>query len=460
MGMLAAQRLSRAKDTVVALLLWLYAAPFAMLMSAKCEKVLFAIALLDIPFQVGGPLWQDQAIADRGSPGSLDLTITTIALCGLYAGCFLRAALDATPGSRRQRRLWRSCLPLIVYFTVMGLSTIVARRPGLSLLELYVAGQVFLLFLYIANRTRTRDDVLFIVVLLLITITLQGAASVVLNRVGHTVHVTGFTAQVVPDLGGFSRVGLPGSPNMGASLAATLLSLTLGTLLTNVRGWVRKLAFVALCSGIVSLVLTLSRGGWLEFPCSTLIIGFFALRRGWISPKLTLIPFIVALIICVPLYGRIQFRLTADDAGSAHSRLPLDEIAFRMIRDHPLIGVGANNFPVVMPNYLNTYNVGDYLATVHNTYLLIWSETGALGLAAYLWMLLTFVWQAWRCSRSDDRLLAPIAVAFVGASVGLMLHMLVDKFVEGIDAFWVFAALIIAIQNITKAQPVYAARVS
>jgi putative inorganic carbon (HCO3(-)) transporter len=454
LGVRPATSVSRAVgETLAAWLLWLYAAPFAFLMSAWLEKVLLAVAVLDIPFQIGGPVWKDQAITDLGSPGSLDFTITTIALCGLYAAAFLRAALDSSEGSPRH---WRLFLPLTLYFGVMGLSVMVAERPSLSIVELYLLGQVFLLFLYIANRTRTRNDVLFVVVLFLISITLHGVASVVLTRIGHTVHVTGFTAEVTPAAEGFSRVGLPGSPNLAASCAATLLSVALGTLLTNVRGWVRKLAWVALCSGSVSLVLTLSRGGWLEFACSVFIIGYFALRRGWISRTLPIIAFIFALIVSVPLYSRIEFRLSSDDEGSAESRVPLDEIASRMIRDHPLMGVGANNFPVRMPDYLNTYNVRDYLATVHNTYLLIWSETGALGLIAYLWALFALMRQAWRCSKSDDPLLAPIALAFVGASVGLMLHMMVDKFVDGIDAFWAFGGLIIAIQNITKARPLYA----
>lgn len=418
-------------------------------MSPRFEKVLLAIALIDIPFQIGGPLWHDQTITALGSPGSVDLTITTLALGGLYAGCLLRAALNNTDLPYRR---WRLCVPLTVYFVVMALSGTIAQRPGLSLVQLYAFGEVFLLLLYIANRTRTHKDALFVVVVLLIAICLHAAATVVLSQIGHTIHVTGFTAEVTPGPYGFNRVGLPSSPNLAASCVATLLSLALGTLLTPVRGWVRKLAFVAFFSGSVSLVLTLSRGGWLEFACSTLIIGFFGVRRGWISPRRALIGLIFALIICAPLYGRIQTRLSGDDEGSAESRLPLNEIAFRMIKEHPLVGVGADNFPVLMSNYISTYNVGDYLVTVHNNYLLILSETGAVGLVTYLWALFALIRQGWQCSRSEDRFLAPLALAFVGASFGLMLHMMVDKFSEGMDAFWAFAGLVIAMRSMANAQ--------
>jgi O-antigen ligase len=436
-------------ETVLVWLLRLYAAPFAVLMSARGEKGLLAVALLNIPFQIGGPLWQDEAISDLGSPGSPTLTLTTLALCGLYAGWFLRATIDkaAHPQTR-----WRFSLPLTIYFVVITLSASVAQRPALSFVELYLSGQMFLLFLYVANWTRTHNDVLFIVVFLLIGLTLNGAAAVVLNHVGHTIHVTGFFAQVTEGDLSVHRVGLPGSPNLAASYVATVLSLALGVLLTNLRGSVRKLACAAVLSGAVHLVLTLSRGGWLEFLTSCMIIWFFSLRRGWTSVKLPLIVFILSVIVCVLLYGHIEARLGSDEAAdSADARLPLNEIAFRMISDHPILGVGVNNFPVRLSDYVNTYNVGDYLVTVHNNYLLIWSETGICGLVAYLWFLVAIVRQAWRCFRCGDRFVAPIALGFLGAVVGLMLHMMVDKFVENMDAFWVFAGLMVAMQDMTTA---------
>jgi hypothetical protein len=44
-------------------------------------------------------------------------------------------------------------------------------------------------------------------------------------------------------------------------------------------------------------------------------------------------------------------------------------------------------------------------------------------------------------------------VAFVGAAAGLMLHMTVEKFIEGMDAFWVFAALVTALSNGVAVRP-------
>src|SRR5258708_31336045 len=45
-------------------------------------------------------------------------------------------------------------------------------------------------------------------------------------------------------------------------------------------------------------------------------------------------------------------------------------LAFRMISDHPLLGVGSNNFSTVMEGYVTRELQRGFLYTVHNKYLL------------------------------------------------------------------------------------------
>ena len=58
-----------------------------------------------------------------------------------------------------------------------------------------------------------------------------------------------------------------------------------------------------------------------------------------------------AVVIALLFHGSIAERLTDDDAGSAHARIPLMETAFRIIADNPVLGVGANNYTAVLPDY-------------------------------------------------------------------------------------------------------------
>src|SRR5207245_4532658 len=107
-------------------------------------------------------------------------------------------------------------------------------------------------------------------------------------------------------------------------------------------------------------------------------------RRSWLVPSL-----LVGLLAVLSLtFGEsIAARLTDDDAGSAQVRIPLMETASRIIAEHPLLGVGANNYTVALADHASTHSA-EFLYTVHNQYLLVWAETGLAGLMALLWFLI------------------------------------------------------------------------
>ncbi len=68
--------------------------------------------------------------------------------------------------------------------------------------------------------------------------------------------------------------------------------------------------------------------------------------------------------------------------------------ALAIIKTHPLVGVGLNNYSLVSSQYSTAVFGKQYLA--HNAYLLIAAETGLVGLAAFLSFLATLLVQAWR----------------------------------------------------------------
>lgn len=155
------------------------------------------------------------------------------------------------------------------------------------------------------------------------------------------------------------------------------------------------------------------------------------------------------IALLVMFQETIVVRIFGDDAGSAQSRLPLISIAWRMIMDAPIMGVGANNFAMVLPPYVTPEFNDRWLYTVHNKYLLVWAETGIGGLAAFLWFLLATIRRGWVCWQFQDRMLSPIALAFAAATAGHMIHMAVDIFNSRpqVQMLWVIAAIIAAIRN-------------
>src|ERR1700726_1171964 len=106
--------------------------PYLVLRLGYVQKMLFAIVILDIPFQLGTHLFYREADAVSGALAGLSISATTIALFGLYASWFIRALENRTPKSSESRKF---NLPLLCYLGFTALSLVVARAIRLSCFE-------------------------------------------------------------------------------------------------------------------------------------------------------------------------------------------------------------------------------------------------------------------------------------------------------------------------------------
>jgi O-antigen ligase len=337
-------------------------------------------------------------------------------------------------------------LPLLVYVVIVALSVVLARDANLAGFQLFLLVQAFLLYLYVLHSVRCRQDILFIVTMLMISLILVSLTMIGVRFVGHNISVGNISARI----DSFLRVsGTFGSPNAAAAYLTLMLAPALSVLLSRVRSEYKWLAAVGFTLGSVALVLTFSRGSWISFIVSVAILCLLAWRRGWLSPTLPII--VIAVIATLTLFSPLQdlffARLFGDDGGSAQSRVPLIWLAFRMIRDHPVLGVGANNFAIMIERYANSEFSRNWLYTVHNQYLLVWAETGIIGLVAFISLLFTVLRRGWQGWRANDRFLSPLALAFTAAILGHLLHMFVDFFNQRpqVQLLWLIAGLVTAI---------------
>jgi O-antigen ligase len=247
--------------------------------------------------------------------------------------------------------------------------------------------------------------------------------------------------------------GTLGSPNGAAGYLGVMLTFALGMLLADLarlRLWLAKATF-AFCG--VALVFTLSRGAWGAFAFALGVLCVAAWWRGRLSLMVPVLLFAVGVLLSLFFQDAIVSRLFGDDRGSAYARMPLMTLALRMIADNPLLGVGANNFAIRMPDYLTPEISSAWLYTVHNRYLLIWAESGPGALLAFLGFFAATLRRGWRCWRAGDRLISPIGLGLTTALVGFMLHMYAEAF-NGrplMSLVMVFAGLIVAMANLLDA---------
>jgi O-antigen ligase len=309
---------------------------------------------------------------------------------------------------------------------------------------------MFLLFFYIVATVRTPHDVKLIIMTLVFGLVLQGVAMIATWAAGHSLSIGPIMIRLYEG----NRVGGAfGSPNSVGGFFGLLLVAAASLLVTPVKPYQKWFAIMTLLLGSAALVLTLSRGGWLV---SMLSVGLFcglAWYRGWISLRWLIVMCSAGILLLGVSYTKIMERLMADDNGAAASRIPLMENAVRIIRDHALLGVGANNYAFMFDQYpVELTEEGGWRYTVHNKYLLVWAETGIIGLAAYLGFLFSSLRQGWKSWRVGARGIAPAALALCCALIAQMVHMMLELYNDRpqVQALWLITGLLVAGNLMTK----------
>ena len=220
--------------------------------------------------------------------------------------------------------------------------------------------------------------------------------------------------------------GLSGHPNVLGGHAAIGLILSFGLLVTWPRVW-RALIVIAWAIAWTLLLITFSRSAWLAAAAGSLAASVLLWRgRHWhrqtITGALTLLAIVVfvtagfAAVFQPFLAGRVDAASQPYEAFSVSERQGMIDVAGQLIASHPLSGVGAANFSSASRELL-----GYPLDWVHNVPLLVTSEMGLIGLAAFLGMIgsmLAVGWRRWR-ARSISRWHALIGGSLV-ALLGVM----------------------------------------
>lgn len=435
----------RLYTTAVSLIIVPLALPvFGILTTRRVQRVLLAIAVLNISMRVEKHLFLREDAANLGSLGGLQISLTNIALAGLYVAWLIRVAIRPRSFAPHQRSLSKVTLPAALLLLFYAVSLLVAGDVALGVFQVWSVLVLFLLYLYVAETATSREDVLFIVRILLIGLIIQ--CVLMLAQAGGLVgDIQFYGLKASAEFAGDSRIsGTIGSPNPAAAYLAMMMVVALGVMLADVCRADKYLAGTGFAMAALSLIFTLSRGGWISFLVGLATIMFFGRRR--VPWKTVGAVFVVLVLLAIPFRGVIAERLYSDDNGSAAARMPLNKLAGAMIADRPLLGVGANNFSLAMEPYLAHSFSGDFLYTVHNTYLLVWAETGIGGLIAFIWLLFAIVRQGTRCWQLRDPLFAPLALACAAAVMGFMVQMNFDPFGSGaaVDLMWLFGGLITA----------------
>lgn len=201
---------------------------------------------------------------------------------------------------------------------------------------------------------------------------------------------------------------------------AGVLTLVLVAALPRLAMGGRHLAWAgpAWAAGLLALGLTYVRGAWVGFVAA--VAGsLVCLRRGRVVVVVALAVLTVA-IAAPRVSRRIETLNLANE--TVRDRLAMLNGGLRMIRDHPLVGVGPGQVKHVYPS---TYAPPEALrrttSHLHNTPLQIAAERGVVGLALWLWIFVAWfrhaglTWRGIPDSAPADRALALGALLAIAA---------------------------------------------
>jgi O-antigen ligase len=127
---------------------------------------------------------------------------------------------------------------------------------------------------------------------------------------------------------------------------------------------------------------------------------------------------ILAVLVVVAPEGfvnRLTSTFNAQDPSN-QDRFAMIEIGARMVRDHPLVGVGPNMVPRLYEQYRPDYAINKVNPHLHNVPLQIAAERGLPALAIWLWLigsLTVALFHLFR--RQQDKVLAATALAAIVA---------------------------------------------
>jgi O-antigen ligase len=376
------------------------------------------VVLLNLP--AGIALWVVLVSVENLQVVSVGPLVTTLLIGVVWFGGLRAGGAEAVAFLREQSRLLTYVGLLLVWLT---LSFLWADRSELVwhlLWQWLLAGLVFLV---LSTTLRTARDIEIVVIAFVVGTTL----SVIVGLIANDFSSADTARQAAFDQG--TRVqGGNGDPNFLAAGIVAALTLLSG-LAAGRRGPFGRLGLL-----VASLILALgfaaaeSRGA---LAAAVLAVGaalfFYKGRRGW-----------VVAFCALTIAGAAGWFVAYPDAwnrishfnNEGNGREEFWRIAWQIGMDHPVAGVGLNNYLGVSPHYVRRPGslkfvevIADKPHVAHNTYLQLFAETGVIGLALFLTVLFASFRCAWLAGRRFEARgspeLAALARAVLVATVGM-----------------------------------------
>jgi putative inorganic carbon (HCO3(-)) transporter len=416
------------------------------------ERVLLVFLILAIPLNLDINFFIVEG--HHAGMNSISIGLVDIFLILLIAHWIVRICLK-----NENKINWypKITVPFAGMIVVASFSAYGAKDPSLSFFEIILFFKGLLIFLYFANRTRKESELRLILLCLTAGIFIQSIFGLLQHYSGSSL---GLGILGESDVLWEQELQKTVSSRVGGTIGYTndfakYLSFFFPIIVSLLFSTSKKINLLFYLSTLVLLVLdvffTLSRVAWVGMAFSAGIVFLFQRKNKLKRIHYPLIALLLIVLVLVSQIDLIQQRFSSEDMGSARSRFTTSAVAARMIFDHPLLGVGANNYQTIVAKYGDSRNPETFTMAVHNMYLLYLAETGIIGFGFFLWLNLNLFRAIWKSAHLSSAYIRSLGIGALGAYLSLFLQGFADFGVKHNEPrfflFWLVVAAVVASMN-------------
>ena len=279
-------------------------------------------------------------------------------------------------------------------------------------------------------------------------------AAVIVSLIGWVKYFQGDI--ITSEAGAIRLLSVYGSPNNVALLLGRAMPIALALMLSPVNPRLRRLAAGGLLIMVPTLLMTQRVGGiFLGMPAALAVVLIGHYGRRAIAPLAGFAALGVSgFALLTGLSARFA-NVTDFTGGTNFIRLRLWESALAMIRDHPLTGIGLDQFLYLFRGeYLRPDAIWDReLSHPHNFILDFWTRLSVLGPVIFLVIQVLF----WRSllvvlkrARSGDPQLYAMTLGLLGSMAALLAHGTIDNSIFVIDLAFIFMFQLASAMRLTE----------
>jgi putative inorganic carbon (HCO3(-)) transporter len=421
------------------------------------SRLLVFLLSLSIPFAAVGHIFlkRDEYHA-LATPG-ITFGVVDCILLLLYAIWFCRLA---TRNSAKARVFFTTNILALGFILINSVSIVNSADRMLSVFELMRMIKIYFVFFYISNAIDF-EDFGCIVAGLLLGVSVQSGLGIAQYLTNSTLGMSalgGAEENMSIIMGGREDLRVAGTilhPNQYALYLCALLPLALSLLLSvQQKALARASSAATFAIGLVAILLSFSRTGWICLALAVALQLLYILLTGKMTSRIFLGLSVAACTVTsiVLVFSRqIVDRMFASDPEALTIRSDLMRLAWAMIREHPLIGIGINNFARLQQHW-DPIGVS-VVRNVHNLYALTWAETGLFGLLIFLGFLFSLFGMLVRPLRSSNAFIRMMALGLGAGLLGFAVDGLADysyRLEVGNMLFWFLAGLTVTVHRISQ----------